>query len=112
MENPTNPNYKIVIKGNEDIQDNIKGNELSMLPIYDDKDEIYYSISTNEFTLTQEQFKRIETENEEEEKINEEIINKLLYNIKYLPEKNENIIEPIITSNKLNLKLYLGFSIN
>jgi len=112
MENPTNPNYKIVIKGNEDIQDNIKGNELSMLPIYDDKDEIYYSISTNEFTLTQEQFKRIETENEEEEKINEEIINKLLYNIKYLPEKNENIIEPIITSNKLNLKLCLGLSIN
>ena len=84
-----------------------------MLPIYEDKDEVYYSISTNEFSLTQEQFKRLDTENEEEEKkINQEINNKLLYNIKYLPEKNENYIEPNITSNKLNLKLCLGLSIN
>ena len=115
LENPTNPNYEIVTKGNEEIKDEkIKGNELIMLPVQEDKEGVNCSFSNNDFTLTQEQYKKFETENEDEEDevVHQEIIDKLLYSIKYLPEKIENYTEPNITSNKLKLKLCLGLSIN
>ena len=67
----------------------IKGNELIMLPVQEDKEGVNCSFSNNDFTLTQEQYKKFETENEDEEDevVHQEIIDKLLYSIKYLPEK-------------------------
>lgn len=85
---------------------------LTMLPVLEDKDGLEVSYANTDYTKAQEDFNKIMDNNDKEYNV-EDIENKLLFNIKYQPEKFQKTIIPNnINPNTLNLKLCLGLSVN
>ena len=109
-----NPSYEIIKKTkNDNIKENSQSNVLSMLPVIEDKDSTELNYSKTEFNLTQEDLEKYTTTNNDNSVINDnDLISKLLFNVKYLPSKLDKFIWPDNSSQKINLKYCLGLSVN
>ena len=103
----SNPAYEIIKKGIQEEKKDSNENTLSMLPLVEDKDNIDISYSNTDFNYTQDQLKNLQLNINEKDLLNK----KLLFNVKYLPEKFEQNFN-IQKSYKLKNEYCIGLSTN